>query len=457
MALANSLGPIIGGLFTQKASWRWCFYVNLPITAISLVVIVFLLPLRRVKGGIMGKLKLIDWYGSILTIAWAVLVLLGLSWAGNEYPWASAAVLAPLIIGLALLGLFLLVEWRLVKLPLVPLHIFRNRTVAAAMIATLFSGMIFYAALYYLPTYFQIVHGASPIRSGVLLLPLVCVQTVASFGSGLIVSKRGDYWWNLVVGFGLWSIGVGLLSTFDEHTPMGKIIGYQIVYGAGAGQTFQTSLVAIQASVQRKEMATATGLRNFLRMLGGTLALTICSTIINNLSRSRLRAAGLSPDQVDMVLSDPTASGSMGLTESQRADVISAYGMSNLSIGSALMSAHGIKACFWFLIPCAVICFLLTVFFIQRVSLKREDDAVKKAEAKAWVDSKKAKRAARKGSAENHGDHGHDDEAGSTQSTNVEHPEERHGRERLIGKAEEALEAVGRQEAQGVSASAEKV
>ena len=332
VALANSLGPIIGGLFTQKASWRWCFYINLPITAISLIVIIFLLPLRRVKGGIIPKLKLIDWYGSVLTISWAVLVLLGLSWAGNEYPWVSAAVLVPLIVGLFLLGLFLLVEWKFVSLPLVPLRIFKDKTVAAAMVATLFSGMIFYATLYYLPTFFQIVHGASPIRSGVLLLPLVCVQTFASFTSGLLVSKTGDYWWNLVIGFGLWSIGIGLLSTFDENTPLGRIIGFQIIYGAGAGQTFQTSLVAIQASVQRKEMATATGIRNFLRMLGGTLSLTICSTIINNLVRTRLRRDGLTPDQVDAVLSDPTADGSLGLSEMQRRNVIKAYGELSLSL-----------------------------------------------------------------------------------------------------------------------------
>lgn len=272
------------------------------------------------------KLKRLDWYGSILTIAWAVLVLLGLSWAGNEYPWASAAVLAPLIIGIALLGVFIMVEAKLVALPLIPLRIFKNKTVASSMAATFFSGMIFYSALYYLPTYFQVVRGTSPIRSGVLLLPLVTVQTVASFASGILVSKTGDYYWNLVIGFSMWSIGVGLLSLLDENTPLAKVVGYQILYGAGAGQTFQTSLVAIQASVERKEMATATGLRNFLRMLGGTLALTICSTIVNNIVRQRIRQLGLSADEVDAVLSDPTSVQSIGLTEAQRLDVTKAYG-----------------------------------------------------------------------------------------------------------------------------------
>ena len=326
VAVANSLGPIVGGLFTEKASWRWCFWINLPLTAISIIMIIFLLPLRRVKGGIVGKLKILDWYGSVLTIAWAVLVLLGLSWAGNQYPWASAAVLAPLLIGFALLVVFLFVEWKVVLLPLVPLRIFRNKVVAAGMLATWLSGFSFYATLYYLPTYFQVVRGTSPIRSGVLLLPLVTVQTVTAFASGLIVSKTGDYYWNLVFGFSIWTIGLGLLSTIDENTSLAKLIGYQILDGIGAGQTFQTSLVAIQASVERKEMATATGLRNFLRMLGGTLALTICSTIVNNIVRNRVGDLGLTAAQADAVLSDPTRVYELGLSVQQRLDITKAYG-----------------------------------------------------------------------------------------------------------------------------------
>jgi MFS family permease len=457
VALANSLGPILGGLFTQKASWRWCFWINLPLSALSLLVIIVLLPLRRVKGGIVGKLKAIDWYGSVLTITWAVLVLLGLSWAGNEYPWASAAVLAPLIIGLALLGVFLLVEWKLVALPLVPLRIFRNSTVAAGMAATLFSGMIFYSTLYYLPTYFQIVRGASPIRSGVLILPLVCVQTVTSFSSGLLVSKTGDYWWNLVFGFAIWTVGCGLLSTFTEDTSLGEIVGFQIIYGVGAGQTFQTSLVAIQASVERKEMATATGFRNFLRMLGGTLALTICSTIVNNISRTRIRQAGLSDDQVDLILSDPTATSDLGLTQAQRLEVTRAYGGCDGLRGrpDTDNSAHAIRSCFYFLIPCSAICLLLTVFFIKRVSLKREDDAAKKAEAKAWVDSKKSKKDSRHDSS-TPGDAPDSRRPSATTSDATAHdPAHVEAENSISKKVEGALEDAGREEAEaaGVGSS----
>ena len=328
VATANSLGPIVGGLFTERVTWRWCFYINLPLTGLAIVVIIFLLPLRRVKGSMAEKLKKVDWYGSVLTLAWAILVLLAISWAGGQFAWSSAAVLAPLFIGLALLGVFLFVEARLVPLPLIPMRIFNSTTVSAGMVLSMFSGIAFYSTLYYLPTYFQTVRGVSAIRSGVLLLPLVTVQTVTVFTTGMLTSKTGDYHWNLAIGFGIWTIGLGLLSTIDENTSLAKLIGYQVIDGIGAGQTFQTSLIAIQASVSRSDMATATGIRNFLRMLGGTLALTFCSTIVNNLVRNRLNVAGLSRENIDAILSDPSIArdGQLGLDAAQQLMVVKAYG-----------------------------------------------------------------------------------------------------------------------------------
>jgi hypothetical protein len=364
----------------------------------SIVVIIFLLPLRRVRGGMVEKLKKLDWYGGVLTIAWAVLILLAFSWAGTQYSWGSAGVLAPLLIGLALLGVWLFVEAKLMPLPLVPLYVFKDGTVAAAMVTTWFSGAAFYATLYYLPTYFQIVKGASAIHSGVLILPLVLVQTTCAFTSGWLVSKTGDYWWNLVIGFAFWTIGLGLMGSTNENSSDGVLAGFQVIIGVGAGQTFQTSLMAIQAAVSRKDMATVTGMRNFMRMLGGTVALAVCSAIINNIVRAKLGVDGIASSVIDQVLSDPTTVSALGLSSAQQSAVIAAYGgsspvvLSSMSAQLISASAKGISACFYFMCPCAGISLFLTVFFIKKISLKRDDDAVKKAEAKAWVESKKAKR-----------------------------------------------------------------
>lgn len=128
----------------------------------------------------------------------------------------------------------------------------------------------------------------------------------------------------MTLGFSIWTIGLGMLSTIGPDTSIARLSGYQVLVGVGAGQTFQTSLIAIQASVERKDMAVATGLRNFLRMLGGTIALTVCSTIINNVVSNQLRSAGLSDELLREVLNDPTML-SENLTSAQRTAVLSAY------------------------------------------------------------------------------------------------------------------------------------
>lgn len=384
VAIANSVGPILGGIFTEKVTWRWCFWINLPLTGLAIVVVFFFLPLKRVQGSMVAKLKKLDYAGSALTLAWAVLVLLAISWGGVQYAWDSAAVLAPLIIGIVLLIVFIVVEAKVMSLPLIPMYIFKDMTVAASMATTFANGAAFYATLYYLPQYFQVVREESPVQSGVDMLPLTFVQVFFSFLSGYLVSKTGDYKWNLMAGFGIWTVGLGVMSSIGPDTPKATIYGYQVLIAVGAGQTFQTSLIAIQASVERKDMATATGCRNFLRMLGGTVALAVCAAIINNVVSSQLRDRAFSQDLIDSVLADPTELHDLDLSQAQIDIVRAAY-------------SRGINACFWFCIPMAGISFIITVFFIKRVSLKRDDDAKLKEEGKKWVEERKAKKRAGRG------------------------------------------------------------
>ncbi|WWD17805.1 hypothetical protein CI109_102247 [Kwoniella shandongensis] len=449
VALANSCGPILGGVFTEKATWRWCFYINLPLSAIAFVTIVFILPLRRVRGSAWEKLKKLDFYGSLLTLAWASLVLIALSWAGSQYSWSSAAVLAPLIIGLALLGIFIFVEAKVVSLPLVPMHIFNSVSVSACYFTTFMNGMAFYATLYYLPQYFQVVRGDSAIRSGVLMLPLLTVQTFFSFGAGILQSKTGDYWWNLVIGFALWTVGLGLISSVDANASIAKLAGYQVIVGVGAGQTFQTSLIAIQAAVSRKDMATATGLRNFLRMLGGTIALAVSSTIVNNSVKGHLKGV-LGDDVYKTILADPTQANTLGLTADQLAEVTVAY-------------AKGINAVFWYCTPCIGICVPITILLIKKIELKREDDAAKRAEAKAWVESKKAKKLAKKANSK-HG-HGHVEHDSEQESEHDSEEDRRIQTEKIprhdsegtvVGEIEEGVEQATKKMAEGALGMSEK-
>lgn len=182
-----------------------------------------------------------------------------------------------------------------------------------------------------------------------------------------------------MAGFSIWTIGLGLMSSVHATTPKAHIYGYQVLIGVGAGQTFQTSLIAIQASVARKDMATATGCRNFLRMLGGTVALAACTSILNNIARNRINDIGLEASIVDQIISAPTELGHLNLSDAQMVAIREAY-------------AKGINGCFYLSIPMAGLSFFITVFFIKRVSLKRDDEDQLKAEAKAWVEDRKHKK-----------------------------------------------------------------
>ncbi|KAJ5814831.1 hypothetical protein N7474_006608 [Penicillium riverlandense] len=369
VALSNSLGPLIGGLFTEKVSWRWCFYINIPLTGISIFVVAFVLPLKRVKGDVKGKLKKIDYLGCATMLISAILILLPISWGGTKYAWSSAGVVAPLVL----------------------VHIFKNSTVSGALGGAFFTGFMFYCNLYYvrpfpypdvpnnstddlqLPQFYQVVYNASPLKSGVLLLPLVVTQCIVSFTSGFIVSKTGNYTINIWAGFAIWAIACGLLSTISPTISIAKLVGYQILSGIGSGQTLQTNLVAIQASVKRSDMAVATSTRNFLRMLGGTVALSACAAILNNTARTGLSSL-ISPDTLSDLLADPTRINSplLGLTESQRAAAIQAY-------------SRGIQNIYYFMVACCCTSFFITILFVRGHSLKRDDDARLQEEGKQWA------------------------------------------------------------------------
>lgn len=263
-ALAAVAGPLLGGVFSERVTWRWCFYINAPIGALVIVVIlIFRLPaVKQPPPAVSWKEKLLqtDPIGVVLVAGSIVSFLVALQYGGVEYAWNSSTVIGLLVAFVAILVILVFWEYYQGEYAMLTPRLVMQRSLWAPAVFQFFFAGGYFLLLYYLPIYFQSVKGASPIQSGVDNLALIIAAGVSVLAGGIVVSKTGQAVPFMALGAALAAVGTGLLYTLELHTPAAKWIGYQILLGTVTAFPFQNCLNVVHANVKPEDVASATSI-----------------------------------------------------------------------------------------------------------------------------------------------------------------------------------------------------
>ncbi|KAL4905435.1 hypothetical protein BDW74DRAFT_184997 [Aspergillus multicolor] len=355
MGLGNIIGPFVGAAFIMRSTWRGFFWLIAPLAAVSAVVGYFLIPNSHKKDSFVNSVKRIDFLGILTSSIAVILILIPISGGGSYFEWDSAMVISMLVIGGCSLIAFFLVEWKVASLPMLPVVLFKNKVICALFLQTFLLGAVYQAYLYYLPLYYQNARGWSPIVSAGLTCPMMVCHSLTSITSGQYISRRKRYGELIWLGFGLWTLGAGLMIRFDRTTSPAVIAVTVGIAGIGIGSTFQPTMIACQAHCTKSQRAVVISDRNFFRCLGGACGLAVSAALLQAVLRSNLPAG-----YKNLAHSTYSLPSRNNISDAEWNAIIDAY-------------AAASRAVFILQVPLIGACFLLCVFIRDR-GLERPRD-----------------------------------------------------------------------------------
>ncbi|RIA88399.1 major facilitator superfamily domain-containing protein [Glomus cerebriforme] len=341
-SISSVMGPLLGGI-------TWSFYIHLPLGTVTIGAVIFLLRLPHSKGSLLQKLKRIDYAGIIVVVGATVALLLSINWGGSKYPWTSPIIIILFIVGQAGVALFSLIETKFSVEPIAPRHLFKNLNIVGCFATNYFQGMAFFALVYYIPLYFQVVEGDSATESGLKLIPYVTGVVIASIFTGQLISRTNFLAYRTIsaMGAALIAVGAGLMVMWDEDTGKAAQIGYMLIAGLGVGSIMHTTLLCALEIVEDKDIATVTTLLMFLRLIGAVFGVSTVGTVFSNVLSRYLANASISPEYIAAVKQSATIVNQ--LPEEIRSPIIIAY------VGA-------LRASFITILVLGVSCFISTIF-----------------------------------------------------------------------------------------------